>query len=40
MFFLDSFALVYIDADASAQGQADVLLGALPELRGTEDVFP
>lgn len=40
MRILDSFALFYIDTDAPAQGQADVLLGALSQLRGAQDVLP
>lgn len=38
--FLDSGALVNIDPDAPAQGEADVLLGAVPQLGRPQDVLP
>lgn len=39
-FILNSGELVYIDTDAPAQGEADVLLGPVPEFAGAEDVLP
>lgn len=37
---LNSSALLNADADAPPQSQADVLLGAVPQLCGAQDVLP
>lgn len=36
----NSSELLDPDTDAPAEGQADVLLGAVPELSGPQDVLP
>lgn len=38
--FHNSIALVHANADAPTQGEAHVLLGAVSELRGPQDVLP